>query len=316
MTGYDKKVVYFDLMENEQRIRNAGFAKVIFQSGQLRLTTNISGLHKTDTMKAEILFEIGKNNIRVDTIHIKEGRCIYSRLFTEDELKSLDVEWRKIYSACISLGEKRKLIAVINPSAQFVAAEDKCIEDKCIEDKCIEDKCIEDKCIEKQELIGDSEEQIEQLLEAAEHTEEASEYNLETAKFQEELPEGREVWLHDDKWKQLEDIFPHVHPFGDGREFLSIKPKDFVVLTKEYQCLANNSFLLHGFYNYHHIILGKIVDRVNGNSNTEKFYIGVPGVFYEREKTVALMFGFESFGCSREPAETGTFGYYMKRVEI
>lgn len=285
MTGYEKKIAYFDLVENGQRIGNAGFAKVIVQNGQVRLTTNISGLHKIDTLKTEILFTKGKIDIMIDTIYIKEGRCIYSRLFTEDELMSLDAEWEKVNSVCVKVGENRRLIAVINPNVQFVE---------------VEEKCIEKQYIENQEFVMDSEEQIEHMLETAEH--------------KEEQPKG--AWLHDDKWKRLEDIFPHVHPFGDGREFLSIKPKDFVVLTKEYQCLANNSFLLHGFYNYHHIILGKIVDGAKGDSNTEKLYIGVPGVFYEREKAVALMFGFESFGCSKEPAEIGTFGYYMKRVEI
>ena len=102
-----------------------------------------------------------------------------------------------------------------------------------------------------------------------------------------------------------------IHPFGDEKQYLSVAPKDFVVLTRQYQPLANNSFLLHGFYNYHHIILGRIP-----RSGQEQFYLGVPGVFYEREKAVAIMFGFESFECAKEPAETGTFGYYMKRVEI
>ena len=288
ITEYEKKIAYFDLVENEQCIGNAGFVKVIVQNGQLRLTINISGLHKTDTARKEILFTKGKTDILVDTINIKEGRCVYSRLFTESELKLLDAEWGKIYSVCINLEENRKLIAVINSNAQFIASDEKYI-----------DKHPEEQLEEERPKIEEEPEDSKEL------------------KIEMDNPkETKGVWLHDDKWKQLEDIFPHIHPFGDEREFLSIKPKDFVVLTKEYQCLANNSFLLHGFYNYHHIILGKLADKINDNSCTEKFYIGVPGVFYEREKAVALMFGFESFGCSKEPAEIGTFGYYMKRVEI
>ena len=69
----------------------------------------------------------------------------------------------------------------------------------------------------------------------------------------------------------------------------------------------NNSFLLHGFYNYRHVILGK---------EGEVHYLGVPGVFYEREKMVALMFGFEAFECCGGKAEPGKFGYYLRRVRI
>ena len=72
----------------------------------------------------------------------------------------------------------------------------------------------------------------------------------------------------------------------------------------------------------------------------EIYYLGVPGAYYEREKMVAVMFGFEGFQISdqkrnssvtglthtestdaqkedaaqRTPA--GAFGYYMRRVEI
>ena len=122
--------------------------------------------------------------------------------------------------------------------------------------------------------------------------------------------------IYDNKWRQLEVTFPHIHPFADEREYLSIAPKDLVVLTNTYQPLAGNSFLLHGYYNYHHIILGKITKNAENIKPEETFYVGVPGVFHEREKAVAIMFGFESFECAANKAETGTFGYYMKRVEI
>ena len=117
--------------------------------------------------------------------------------------------------------------------------------------------------------------------------------------------------LLDDKWKQLSAIYPHISPFDDERDYLSIGPGDFVILTQRYYRLVNNSFLLHGFYNYKHLILTRMENR-----GEVRFYIGVPGNFYEREKQVAVMFGFESFECHEEPAGSGDFGYYMIRVEI
>lgn len=114
-----------------------------------------------------------------------------------------------------------------------------------------------------------------------------------------------------DKWQQLCKAYTKVHPFGDRREFISIEPKDFIILQSAYQKLVNNSFLLHGFYNYRHIILGP----QSGLGNERSFYLGVPGAFYEREKMVASMFGFEGFECDG-PVENGKFGYYMRRVEL
>lgn len=112
--------------------------------------------------------------------------------------------------------------------------------------------------------------------------------------------------LYESKWEQILATYDQIHPYGDNRIYVKLEPKDFVVLRSNYQHLVNNSFLLHGFYNYRYVILGKEKD----------FYIGVPGVFYEREKMVALMFGFEAFECEGGDAEEGKFGYYLRKVEI
>ncbi|MBD5521967.1 MAG: hypothetical protein HDR03_12255 [Lachnospiraceae bacterium] len=112
--------------------------------------------------------------------------------------------------------------------------------------------------------------------------------------------------LYESKWEQLLSAYEQIHPYGDNRTYIKLEPKDFIVLRSNYQHLVNNSFLLHGFYNYRYVILGKEKD----------YYIGVPGVFYEREKMVALMFGFEAFECEGGEAEEGKFGYYLRKVEI
>lgn len=112
--------------------------------------------------------------------------------------------------------------------------------------------------------------------------------------------------LKEDKWEQILDSYEQIHPYGDERVYVRLEPKDFIILQAGYQHLVNNSFLLHGFYNYRYVILGKEDD----------YYLGVPGVYYEREKMVALMFGFEAFECPGGTARAGEFGYYLRKVEI
>lgn len=117
--------------------------------------------------------------------------------------------------------------------------------------------------------------------------------------------------LQPDKWEQLRRTYPVIHPIREEEEYLKISPRDFVIFTEKYQELVHNSFLLHGYYNYKHLILGK---KEKGGETI--YYLGVPGTFHEREKAVAVMFGFEAFDGKREPAENGDFGYYLRRVEI
>lgn len=123
--------------------------------------------------------------------------------------------------------------------------------------------------------------------------------------------EKRPVRLMEDKWQQIWAIYPHIQPFQDEREYLSISPADFVLLSGEAYRAANNSFLLHGYYNYDHLILTRFEKR-----GEVTYYIGVPGNYYEREKQVAVMFGFESFECGTEPAQAGDFGYYMMQTQL
>ena len=112
--------------------------------------------------------------------------------------------------------------------------------------------------------------------------------------------------LKEDKWAQILETYDAIHPYDDERVYVKLTPRDFIILPSKYQHLVNNSFLLHGFYNYRHVILGK----------EEAYYLGVPGVYYEREKMVALMFGFEAFECADEKPKDGVFGYYLRKVEI
>lgn len=79
------------------------------------------------------------------------------------------------------------------------------------------------------------------------------------------------------------------------------------VLEEEmlFRTYLHNSFLLHGYYNYGHLVL----DDRNGESR-----LGVPGNYYEREQMVATMFGFPDFEpAGREKIQTGTFGYYFTK---
>lgn len=131
--------------------------------------------------------------------------------------------------------------------------------------------------------------------------------------------------LKEDKWEQILASYDRIHPYGDSRVYVKIAPKDFIILSSSCQHLVNNSFLLHGFYNYRYVILGRgelsprelsSEEYAASASEAEDYLLGVPGVFYEREKMVALMFGFEAFECEGGDPKPGDFGYYLRKVEL
>ena len=96
--------------------------------------------------------------------------------------------------------------------------------------------------------------------------------------------------------------------------------------------LCNNSFLVHGFFCYHYLVL-KTVNAPDGT----QIYLGVPGIYASQERMMALLFGFNDFEVdtdhitqadsnhdtflnddttdAMQPSE-GTFGYWLCQLEV
>lgn len=106
--------------------------------------------------------------------------------------------------------------------------------------------------------------------------------------------------------------FPAVKPFpkSEAKNWVRIEPKDIGMLPVETWVLANNSFLLHGYYNYRHLIFG-ILKLDKG----EQYVIGVPGVLQSTEQTMAGMFGFHRFlSADENESQYGSFGYWIQQI--
>ena len=89
--------------------------------------------------------------------------------------------------------------------------------------------------------------------------------------------------------------------------------RDFKVLPQQYRNLANNSFLLHGFFNYHYILFG----YEGENTAERKWFVGVPGVYQNQERMLAGIFGFPEFRTKQICVQkTGEFGYWYRYLEL
>ena len=76
--------------------------------------------------------------------------------------------------------------------------------------------------------------------------------------------------------------------------------------TKQYY--ANNSFVIHGFMNYSHLIV---------KTEDNKKYLGVPGIYEKPEEMMAKLFGFTEFVDEKTHSESqteGAFGYWLSQA--
>lgn len=115
-------------------------------------------------------------------------------------------------------------------------------------------------------------------------------------------------WQDAPEARELLDTCMKMYPFQDGElaECVRVEPKDIGRLPMEYWNLGNNSFLLHGYCSYKYLLFAKRMNRIRC-----EYLLMVPGIYQQREKMMARMFGFEQFKCARRREQRqGEFGYW------
>lgn len=114
----------------------------------------------------------------------------------------------------------------------------------------------------------------------------------------------------DTRWNRATARYIHFQPVQDEKieDAIRIQPSDLKILWQKGLRQGSNSFLMHGYYQHQHLMIGK--GKEGG------YILGIPG-FYG-EKNMAEMFGFPEF--RRVKAERTseikeqTFGYWCKNL--
>lgn len=398
---FQKKIIYLDYVERENKIKNGGVIKWEARGEESRVQIHIRGLYPTDSCRGELMLLSEGEGHPADTIYLQYGTAEYAGIWHNENLAGTGIPYEGCDGIIIKLSETRSLRGIWRNREKQKAEAPKTVPQNESEPAMLaaaqtaeEPMAVvqtmgpvsaaqtvldayDDTVLEPQPMPGNEEmrqdepdvevqpmpeaeelrqdaapageiqpdllphEPATEVLQPMPETEEPqqvepeAEEQPEPQEPQQAIPSAEEeAQSHEEesaseatflrsqrkmqagqispnKWEQLNRIYPKIQPFGDVREYLSIAPCDFVILSEHYQEMVQNSFLLHGYYNYGHLILTKIKEGIDDN-----YYLGVPGVYYEREKQAALLFGFEGFEGDGDAVQDGSFGYYMKRVEI
>ncbi len=123
----------------------------------------------------------------------------------------------------------------------------------------------------------------------------------------------------EETFPQEEEIVPEEEPArqdsGVRLQCTKIQRNDLARLPRCEWKWANNSFLLHGYYNYHHLAL---------ISDGENYRLGVPGIYHPQEAKAASTFGFTEFIphedmtmdlTDDEKSSQDQFGYWCRQVK-
>lgn len=142
--------------------------------------------------------------------------------------------------------------------------------------------------------------------------------NVQTPQGQREGLQGQEERLQEQQITPIppeqEEIDSYIPPRNITYE--KIARQDISRFPRKEWRIANNSFLLHGYHNYHHLLYIE---------EDGKTWLGVPGVFHEKEEVAAKAFGFPEFrrltdaDLKLEENEKNTyedFGYWCRQIPM
>lgn len=267
--------------EQDKRLRNVGFVKA--EQGDRECVLHIHG-------KGLDLQE--EKSLRVYLFFTEEGACfgiwqgdaqnvnpaINYRLYYTDQDVGGKEQFARIGGVILEAAGGRKFAAVWDDEAVNIGGMRVYTEER------------------REQEIPAGEEADEQEIPAGEEADE------------QEIPAGEEA----DAQEQDMEVADQDRPGG----FLctKIQRKDLARLPRCEWKLSNNSFLLHGYYNYHHLVF---------LDDGEWLRVGVPGIYHPKEQKAAEAFGFSEFIRRRDIAvelekeereEDDGFGYWCRCV--
>ena len=145
-------------------------------------------------------------------------------------------------------------------------------------------------------------------LQATQQTVVVSEKNFSVTMGMEKMLSAWET-----EWERFTATHTLFCPFDEDEGVYGVKLQlqDFKVLPKQYHYLANNSFLLHGYYNYQMLLFGYM------QGEAKQWFLGIPGVFSNQEQLLAGIFGFPEFRTKQVTRQkTGEFGYWYRYLDM
>ena len=350
MAEYKRFISYMYMYKKGLKDNNIGFAKIEARNGSCKFIINVKDDKLKDNKWTIAVFHRGnnENNMRnVDIIKIEELDC------KKDEyIGTFTTDVNNVFGSGISL-DKIAGVILIGDMDNYIGTEwdDNGIDYKTIklENENVDKEILENsqvkkidinnidelnkenKVITKESIMDADIEQVESTIK-----EENNENNIKVADEKNNSKEIKEETINFNKFneariinkqvevpkqnqikpyiKRLFDGFPGMYPFEDDEiiDCVKLEPHDIGIFPMDKWQLANNSFLLHGYYTYRHLIFARLK-----RDNKMHYILGVPGIFRDRERFMAKMFGFSNFkGVRNQPLNVGEFGYWYMYINV
>lgn len=309
MSDYRRLISYIYEYEGDEKGKNVGFVKLEARNGQCRMNLSVKKVYVGGN--AIGVYLLGKNGLKtfLGNMFVRGGTGEFRAAVDAENVEGTGYDLDTYYGLTVH--------DVKNSWRSYTT----------IWEDAVSVPEIMGTPLAQEILPGTREKDPEELVVAvAKEMEEELECEAAEAKTEEQSPELEDpdvlkylqeteeaVMDPEQLWQELRKTYPKIQPFDyDGKsEVLTIRPQDIGRLPREVWTYGNNSFLMHGYYNFRYIILM----RLENNGGGVRYLLGVPGHYYSNEKYMATMFGFPNFVLSKkQPPNDGRFGYWYTEI--
>ena len=353
MSDYRRLISYIYAYEGGEKGKNIGFAKIDMRGPECRIQVNVKKVYVGSSDVGVYLLHAGGelllgrifirggagefrtqiqsenvdgSGLRVDdcyglTIHELENAWqSYTTIWEDAVAQTAEIQLAEVTAENLRKQKEDQELTVSAEIERELEAEEQKLEATAPwgeENENVDNDSSEP--VMQQETLQEEPKSLEQSLEQSQQAPKEQQSQPrgpeDTARLAELDREENEELADTNIWKKMSDLYTKVLAFDydNGCEILSIKPQDIGLLPREVWTYGNNSFLLHGYYNYRHLILAKLLEP----QQPPRYLLGVPGHYFSNEKYMASMFGFPHFVLARkQPQGDGRFGYWYTDIRL
>lgn len=323
---YQRLVSYIYSYPEGVKGRNVGFAKALVHQGQFKLSISLRGV-KTDSPEMFGIYmmvtDSGYRLIKLGECLVKMGQMEYSGVFNPDNINDTGYSFRDICGLAVAMEDARydcmlsmwkdedvtpDMLVFSGMDAKKQAEAEIVIKER-MRQSDEEEKRQEtaESSVVRQEMAAESVTMPENIKADGA----AAKIPAETQHLQQKAHRANATQT--DPFEKLFVRADYIDAFDDDYFYdcIEVSPEKLKCLNQNEIDIAGNSFLLHGYYNFRHILFG----RVRDNLDNTKYFVGVPGMYCNRERYMASMFGFNNFKKShRSDYANPYFGYWYQEI--
>lgn len=327
---YQRLVSYIYSYPEGVKGRNVGFAKALVHQGQFKLSISLRGV-KTDSPEMFGIYMMvtdgGYRLIKLGECLVKMGQMEYNGIFNPDNIDETGYGFKDICGLAVAR-EDARYDCMMSMWKDEDVTPDMLVFSGMDAKKQVEAGIVIKERMRQSEEKERGQQMSESVLAESLRSEpvrpESSESQTAESQMAQAEPAvsaGRPQTVQSkqadatqtDPFEKLFVRADYIDAFDDDYFYdcIEVSPEKLKCLNQNEIDIAGNSFLLHGYYNFRHILFG----RVRDNLDNTKYFIGVPGMYCNRERYMASMFGFNNFKKShRSDYANPYFGYWYQEI--